>query len=128
MKLSAKDVASAAVGAAAALGADRAAARLNRRTEIAAAGLLTAAAIYPAARRRSFGDGREKAVLVAAAAVVTAALTQPGLRGRWLLAAGWLAHAGFDAKFAPHADSRIPSWYPAMCAGYDAALAARLLI
>jgi hypothetical protein len=47
-------------------------------------------------------------------------------RRRQLVAAGWLAHAGFDAAFVPHDGSRIPAWYPAMCAGYDVALAGRL--
>ena len=52
--------------------------------------------------------------------------TMPARRAQ-VLGAGWIAHAGFDAVFTPHDASRIPSWYPAMCAGYDVALGARLL-
>jgi hypothetical protein len=39
-----------------------------------------------------------------------------------------VAHAGFDAAFSHDATaSRIPSWYPAACAGYDVAFAALLI-
>lgn len=113
-------------GAALAIGATGEKVAPGRRTELAGVGLLTAAAIYPAARRRSFGDLKEKAVLVAACGVVVGAGVRGGRRGRALVAGGWFAHAGFDAAFTPHRASRIPSWYPAMCAGYDVALAARL--
>lgn len=117
-----------AVGAAAAVGVDKLTAEVMpaRRLDGAALGLLTAAGIYPAARRRGFGTRTEKAVLIAAGAVVAAAVAMPARRAR-LLAAGWIAHAGFDALFMPHDESRIPSWYPAVCAGYDLALGARLL-
>jgi hypothetical protein len=117
-----------AVGAAAAVGVDRMTAQVMpaRRLDGAALGLLTAAGIYPAARRRGFGTLSEKAVLLGAAAVVAATVAMPARRAQ-LLAAGWIAHAGFDAAFTSHDDSRIPSWYPAVCAGYDLALGARLL-
>lgn len=116
------------LGAAAAVATDVATSRVapSRRTEAAGLGLLGAAAIYPLARRRAFGDAREKATFAAVAALLAAAAAQPGMR-RHLVAGGWLAHAGFDALFTPHRDSRIPGWYPAMCAGYDVALAARLV-
>jgi hypothetical protein len=121
-------VVAAAAGAGAAVGVDVLTERVMpaRRADGAALGLLTAAAIYPAARRRGFGTVGEKAVLLAAGALVAAAVALPARRMQ-LLGAGWIAHAGFDAAFHPHDDSRIPSWYPAMCAGYDVALGARLL-
>jgi hypothetical protein len=122
-----KHIVAAALGATAAVGADVVTTRVQpkRRTEASAAGLVTAAAIYSLARRRSFGNGREKITLVAALALVGAALGQPE-KARLIVAGGWLAHAGFDAAFTSRDDSRIPSWYPAMCAGYDVAAAARL--
>lgn len=118
----------AAIGAAAAVGADALALRIvpRHRVTAAAGGLVTAAAIYPLARRRTLGDDREKAVLVAAAVVALGPAALSPKAGRALIAVGWLAHAGFDASFHAGADSRIPRWYPAMCAGYDAALAVRL--
>lgn len=109
---------------------DRVVASASRdiRTQSAAAGLLAAAAIYPLACRRGFGNLGEKAVLALAAGVVGAAAAKPQWRTQ-LIAAGWIAHASFDAAFHPNNDaSRIPSWYPAMCAGYDVALGARLLL
>jgi hypothetical protein len=119
-----------AVGGVSAIAVDRAVAEAvpGLRTESAAAGLIAAAVIYPLARRRGFGNVGEKAVLALATGVVAAAAAKPGRRTQ-LIAAGWLAHAAFDAAFRPNnASSRIPSWYPAMCAGYDVALGARLLL
>jgi hypothetical protein len=124
-----RNVVAGVTGAGAAIAVDRAVARTmpTARTESAAAGLLTAAAIYPLARRRGFGDLGEKVVLFAAGGVVAAAGALPKHRTR-LIAAGWIAHATFDAAFRTDARaSRIPSWYPAMCAGYDIALGALLL-
>lgn len=124
-----RDLAAGLIGGGAALAVDRAVAQTmpNARTESAAAGLLTAAAIYPLARRRGFGSFGEKVVLLAAGGVVAAAAAMPKQRTK-LIAAGWVAHAAFDAAFRHDANvSRIPSWYPAMCAGYDVALGASLL-
>jgi hypothetical protein len=128
MAIGVRNVLGLAVGAAAAVGVDKVTDEVMpaRRLDGAALGLLTAAGIYPAARRRGFGTRGEKAVLISAGAVVAAAAALPARRAQ-LLAAGWIAHAGFDALFTPHRESRIPSWYPAVCAGYDLALGARLL-
>ena len=125
-----RDIVAGVIGGAAALAVDRAVGRTmpDTRTQSAAAGLLTAAAIYPVARRRGFGNLTEKVVLLAAGGVVAAAAAMPKQRTQ-LIAAGWIAHAAFDAAFHDNADvSRIPSWYPAMCAGYDIALGASLLV
>jgi hypothetical protein len=123
-RISARDVAAGAIGAAAAVGVDVVMQRTapQHRTPGAALGLVGAALIYPVARRGRFGDAAEKLVL--GAATVTSLMAHPDRRR--LVAAGWLAHALFDAQFAPGSASRIPRWYPAMCAGYDVALAARL--
>lgn len=125
-----RDVVAGVIGGGAALAVDRAVSRTmpNARTESAAAGLLTAAAIYPLARRRGFGSLGEKVVLLGASGVVAAAAAMPKQRTQ-LIAGGWIAHAAFDAAFRDDANvSRIPSWYPAMCAGYDVALGASLLV
>jgi hypothetical protein len=125
-----RDVVAGAVGAAAAIAVDRAVDQTmpSFRTESAAAGLITAAVIYPLARRRGFGNLGEKAVLALATGIVVAAAAKPNRRTE-LIAAGWIAHAAFDGAFRPNREvSRIPGWYPAMCAGYDVALGARLLL
>jgi hypothetical protein len=44
-----------------------------------------------------------------------------------MAAAGWAAHAVFDLLHDRGPDSYIPSWYPALCAGYDISLAALLI-
>ena len=124
--------ASAAIGAVAGIGTDVLAEKVapRHRTMILAAGLVTAAAIYPIARRRRpFGGPllREAAGLVAAGAIASVAAQDRSTRTRNLVAAGWAAHAAFDVLHEPGRDSAIPSWYPAMCAGYDLAVAGRLV-
>lgn len=99
-----------------------------RQRESAAVGLITAAAVYPLARRGHAGNAAEVATLAAATGLAGASLVLPEPRGRRLLAVAWLSHAAFDAAFRPSHASRIPSWYPAACAGYDAVLAGLLLI
>jgi hypothetical protein len=123
---------SAAVGAIAGVGTDVLVEKVapRHRTLALAAGLVTAAAIYPIARRkRSFGGPllREVAGLVTAGAVASMAAQERSTRTRNLVAAGWAAHAAFDMLHDAGRDSAIPSWYPAMCAGYDLAVAGRLV-
>jgi hypothetical protein len=115
----------------AALGA--VAARLSRRSlgprfdRVSALSLVPVALIYPLARR-SFEDrpavNREVLGVAAMAGVAVAAR---GPRVRRIAALGWLAHAGFDLVHDRGDGSRLPDWYPAACAGYDAAYAAVLL-
>jgi hypothetical protein len=98
----------------------------------AAAGLVTAAVIYPAARvGREVGKGtavRENVAVGATVAVLGAAVaTRRSRSARRIVAAGWLAHAVFDNLHDRGATSRLPSWYPAVCAGYDVAVAGLLL-
>jgi hypothetical protein len=101
------------------------------RTELAAVGLITAAAIYPLARRearRGTAAARELAgVLAATAAVVAAYRTPPGLRRRAIIGAAWATHAIFDNVHDAGPGGRLPSWYPDLCAGYDVAFAGALL-
>jgi hypothetical protein len=106
--------------------------RLGERGSVIGAGaaLVTAAVIYPAARRDhgpSAAHAIEAGVLVATTGLaVTAARTDAG-SGRRLLAAGWAAHALFDFGRGPSADSRLPAWYAPLCAGFDVTYAARLI-
>jgi hypothetical protein len=102
----------------------------GQRRPLLAGGLLTAAAIYPLARRsRALGPAltRELTAMVAFGAVALVGLRQAGPTGTRILAAGWAAHAVFDAAHDCGEDSLIPSWYPALCAGYDLVIAASLV-
>lgn len=107
--------------------------RRNSRSGVigAGAGLVTAAVIYPAARRDhapSAALAVEAGVVVATTVLAAAAAGRSPAAGRRLLALGWAAHALFDFGQGPSADSRLPSWYPEVCAGYDVAFAARLAL
>lgn len=89
-------------------------------------GLVTAAAIYPLARREG-GDGVaiEVGVLALTAGLAAAAARQPTPTARRLIAVGWASHALFDILQGRTGDSRLPAWYPAFCAGYDGGYAVR---
>jgi len=95
----------------------------------AAAGLVGAAAIYPAARRSagSGGLGRELAVVAGATCAGLAAARAGDGAGSALVGAGWIGHAFFDLCVGPDEASRLPRWYPALCAGYDVTLGGALL-
>jgi hypothetical protein len=105
------------------------------RPELAALGLVVAAAIYPAARRsgRVSAPAAREAAGVAAATGLAVAGSRLG-RGpnrpvcrRGLLALGWVGHALFDVNHEAGEGGKLPSWYPDLCAGYDVAFAAALL-
>jgi hypothetical protein len=105
------------------------------RPEMAALGLVVAAAIYPAARRSrraSVASGREAAGVAVATGLAVAGSrfgrgpNRVGCR-RGLLALGWVGHALFDVNHQAGEGGRLPSWYPDLCAGYDVAFAAALL-
>jgi len=105
--------------------------RLGGRRGVLGAGigLVTAAVIYPAARREHRVSPEllvEGAVLLTATALATRAASGSPAIGRRLLAAGWASHALFDFLQGPSQDSRLPGWYAPLCAGYDIAFAARL--
>jgi hypothetical protein len=122
-------------GAALAVATDAGTRRVTHDSMIvpaAAVGLVTAAAIYPAARAgRETSRGvvvRETAGLIGAGAVLAAAVAKRGSATvKRAVAAGWLAHAVFDNLHDRGPTSRLPGWYPAACAGYDIALAGLLL-
>jgi hypothetical protein len=134
-------LAAAAVGAASAVAVEKLATRLlpAHRADLGAVGLITAAAIYPAARRRQWiglASVRELAGVAVAGGVTAASAKAPSrssgpLSGdagrRAVIAAGWVAHAAFDHYHHAGSGGRLPRWYPALCAGYDIAFAAMLL-
>jgi hypothetical protein len=105
--------------------------RLGGRGSVVGAGaaLVTAAVIYPAARRdRSLSAALalEGAVVAATTGLAIAAARTDVPRGRRWLATGWAAHALFDFGQGPSEDSRLPGWYAPVCAGFDFAYAAQL--
>jgi hypothetical protein len=96
----------------------------SRRRLAYAVYLPVAAAIYPVARRGGRGsrEGRIEVGALAAYAAFAAAA-----RDDRVLAAGWASHAVFDAVHHGGDGSLIPGWYPAVCAGYDLAVAGLLI-
>ena len=76
-------------------------------------------------------DGRRSALLVQAGELLgftalTALAIQRDSPG--LLGAGWLAHVTWDAlHHRGRGPTRVRSWYPALCIGYDVAVAVPLL-
>ncbi|MET9666829.1 hypothetical protein ABZY19_15805 [Streptomyces sp. NPDC006475] len=68
----------------------------------------------------------ETAGVLAFGAVMLVALALDGEQARLVLAAGWLAHAGWDV--AHHrADMIVPRWYAEFCGVLDVLLAAVVL-
>ncbi|MGN6609605.1 MAG: hypothetical protein ACTHMS_21670 [Jatrophihabitans sp.] len=93
------------------------------------AGLVVAAAIYPAARRESRPDAalvRELLVLAGASVLGVGAARSSSRLARFAVAAGWALHPVFDYGHTRTGDSRLPDWYAPLCAGYDVAYAALL--
>lgn len=122
-----------AAGAASAYATDklvRKAVPENLQLPAASAGLVTAALVYPAFRRRPHrGLAARVEWLAVGATLGTGAATArlaPEERQR-AVAAAWASHALFDLLHRRGPKSRIPGWYPALCAGYDLALAGLLL-
>lgn len=98
------------------------------RTQALVLALVPVALVYPAARtsaRDRSAVVREVAGVVAMAGVAVLALRDGD--GRRVTAAGWLAHAAFDLLHEKGADSRLPDWYPGVCAGFDAGVAWELM-
>jgi hypothetical protein len=121
----------AAAGVAFAITADEAITHLRptQRTPMAAYGLIAAAAIYPLSRRRLSLDGREAVALIGACSVAASAARMPSAGARWLLSAGWVSHALYDAVFTHDANTtRLPKWYAPLCAGADIAMGVRLAL
>jgi hypothetical protein len=96
---------------------------------VAGIGLVGAAAVYPLARPDRVGTNAPQVrewLGVAGASALFAASTRVPTSARKIVAAGWVGHAVFDVVHRPGPDTRLPSWYAPMCAGYDLVLAAKL--
>ena len=107
----------------------------RNRTSSYAARLVVAAAVYPVARQGQVRQGRlvdvsipirEWSAVSATFVVFVGALVLPPSTARRLVAASWAVHPIFDLlhEFGP--ESRLPDWYPAICAGYDLGVAGLL--
>ena len=97
---------------------------------VSAASLVAAAVTYRVADLRADAGparSRELSAVGVTAAVGLASALVPAKTGYKLLAAGWLSHAVFDAAHHRNSSSQLPGWYPAVCAGFDAVVAAQLL-
>ena len=108
----------------------RLAQRSSHPAAISGLSLVAAAATYRATDphgERGSARSREVAGVGVTALVGLASLLAPRRAGTHILAAGWLAHAGFDAVHHRNSSSRLPAWYPAVCAGFDIAVAAQLM-
>lgn len=92
-----------------------------------AAGLVVAALIYVvfAIARGTTGS----LLLELGGVVLFAAIAFLGMRYSVLwLAAGWALHVGWDLLLHPvDASSYAPWWYPALCLGFDLAVAAGII-
>jgi hypothetical protein len=100
------------------------------RVPLAWAGLVVAALIYPAGRRRprrGLAASVEWLAVGASVAGGVAGLRLPADQQRKAVAGAWASHALFDALHRRGSRSLIPGWYPATCAGFDLALAGLLL-
>ncbi len=109
----------------------------RNRTSSYAIGLMVAAAVYPVARQgrtrlRHTVDvsipTREWSAVAATFAVFVGALILPSRSARRLVAASWAIHPIFDLLHERGPDSRLPDWYPAICAGYDLGVAGLLTV
>lgn len=127
VRLTATDLVAATFGAAGAVGTDRLARVGGPRRQVVSLGmgLAGAAAVYPLARtgvadRRAFAA--ELLALASYGTMGVLAAQRADSDGRLIAGAGWLLHAVFDLVQGRGQDSRLPRWYPALCAGYDVAL------
>lgn len=104
----------------------------SRRVTAQAVALVSAAGVYPIARLGRRTDraiaNREWVALLSTAMLAAGAAKLPERQARALVAVGWLAHAAFDRAHDGGDSSRLPDWYPALCAGYDIGIAGLLLV
>jgi hypothetical protein len=99
-------------------------ARTRRRPAVLfAAGLIVAAAIYVVFAL--FAADWRSVLVELGGVLLFAAIAFGGLRWpSYLLAIGWLAHAGWDLLLHPvQLSGHAPWWYPALCIGFDLVVA-----
>lgn len=131
VRFTATDLVAATIGVAGAVGTDRFARVGGPRRHVVSLGLglAGAAAVYPLARTGVTDRGAFAGELLALAsygAVGVLAARRADSDGRLIAGTGWLLHAAFDLVQGHGQDSRLPRWYPALCAGYDIAVAGLL--
>ncbi len=123
-----------AAGGLLSIAADRSISRRNptRRTVVYAAGLVGAAVVYPISHLGRTADSavltREWIAVLATAAVYVGASILPAQGAARLTAGGWLGHAVFDHGHDRGGSSRLPQWYPMLCAGFDVGVATLLCV
>ncbi len=91
------------------------------------AGLVAAALVYVVAAAR-LGVGRTLLVEAAGLAAFGAVALVGLLFAPLVVALGWGLHVGWDLVIhsAPGGPGIVPAWYPALCVGFDLAIAAYL--
>lgn len=96
----------------------------RRELNTYAAGLVLAALIYLVFAVAG-GAALGWVALETAGLLLFSAAALPGVRGKvWALALGWAAHSAWDLLLHGQAGAAfVPDWYPAVCAGFDLALA-----
>jgi hypothetical protein len=93
--------------------------------------LVAAAVTYPLTDPRGqHGPARQRELAGVGATVLVgvASLLAPRRARHRILATGWVAHAAFDAVHHRNSSSQLPDWYPAVCAGFDVAVASALVM
>ncbi|HET7209797.1 MAG TPA: hypothetical protein VFI95_24710 [Terriglobales bacterium] len=92
-----------------------------------AAGLIIAALIYVAFL---FRHANLRWAFIECAGLVLFSLVSVAAvrRAPWLLAAGWLAHSGWDVVLHSQPPSFVPVWYPPACAGFDLVVGVCVLV
>ncbi len=105
----------------------------HAQTWVSAWGVLTAAVIYLAwgttrgdLAARRWLSLETAGVLAFGALAISSTATGPDA-ARYVLAAGWLGHAAWDAVHH-HADRVVPRWYAELCMICDLIVAASLLL
>jgi hypothetical protein len=104
--------------------------RAKRPEAVSALFLVGAAATYLLADPRGVSGAARTREVAAVGATVAMGLVSgmvPRRTSRRLLAAGWLSHAAFDAVHRRNDSSHLPGSYPAVCAGFDVAVAGLLM-
>ena len=96
----------------------------RRELNAYAAGLVLAALIYLGFAAVG-GAALGWMTLEAGGLALFSAAALLGVRGKvWALALGWAAHSAWDFLLHGQAGAAFaPDWYPAVCAGFDLALA-----
>jgi len=89
-------------------------------------GLVVAAAVYMVFAIRT-GSLQWIGLELLGLAVFSAIAAAGAWRWSSLLVVGWVAHVGWDVLLHGAATPFVPSWYPALCVGFDLVVAAAII-